>query len=288
MDQASNLRNVIKLQNQRNIKNARVITVTSGKGGVGKSNTAVNLAINFANSGKRVIIFDADFGLANIGVIFGTAPKYNLSDVLFGNMQIKDIVCEGLNNVGFISGGSGVTSLNNLNEAQIRRTSSLLSQLDGLCDILIIDTGAGINNQVMDFVLASPEVIIISTPEPSSITDSYALLKAMYHSPKFLCDTRVYLMANKVGSEAEGRTVYDKMNQVVAKFLGGHIEYLGMVPFDNNLEKSVRRQRVVSLDMPAARSSRAYNAAALKLLSKNEPKSNTGIGKFFNSFLRRG
>lgn len=287
MDQATNLRNIIRLQNERSLKSARVITITSGKGGVGKSNTAVNLAVNFAKTGKKVIIFDADFGLANVGVMFGTVPKYNLSDVLFGNMKMKDIICEGPSNIGFISGGSGVTSLNNLNEAQLRRVSASLSQLDDLCDILIVDTGAGVNNQVMDFVLSSPEVLVISTPEPSSITDSYALLKAMYTSPKFLMDTKVYLIANKVESEIEGRAVYDKMNQVVSKFLGGRIEYIGNIPLDSSLEKCVKAQNVVSISAPSAKSAKAYGEISEKLLSDSVETKNKGITRFFGSFIKR-
>lgn len=289
MDQATNLRNVIKLQNQRTVRNARVITVTSGKGGVGKSNMAVNLATHFAEQGKRVIIFDADFGLANVEVMFGTVPKYNLSDVLYGTMTIEDIVTKGPKDIGFVSGGSGVTALNNLSDSQLRRISSSLSQLDSLCDILIVDTGAGVGNQVLDFVLASPEVILVSTPEPSSITDSYALLKAMYKNPGFMADTRIHLVANKVNSEIEGRAVYDKMNQVVTKFLSGHIEYLGMIPQDLNLEKCVRAQQVVSIVMPQSKSSKAFSDLCKKLLSEDKTKkATTGISHFFSLFLKRG
>lgn len=289
MDQATNLRNVIKLTNQRPIKSARVITITSGKGGVGKSNMAVNLAVNFVKQGKRVIIFDADFGLANVEVMFGTVPKHNLSDVLFGNMQMRDVVTPGPEGIGFISGGSGVSTLNNLNEAQLRRISSSLSQLDEMCDILIVDTGAGVGNQVMDFVLASPEVLLLSTPEPSSITDSYAVLKAMYKNPKFLADTKVYLIANKVNSEIEGRAVFDKMNQVVSRFLGGRIEYLGMIPQDVNLEKCVRAQKVVSIQMPTSKSTKAfYDITKKLLLEKKETNRSRGVSSFFSGFLKRG
>lgn len=289
MDQATNLRNVIKLQNQRAVRNARVITVTSGKGGVGKSNMAVNLALHFTSQGKKVIIFDADFGLANVEVMFGTVPKYNLSDVLYGNMRVEDIVTPGPNGIGFVSGGSGVTTLNNLSDSQLRRISTSLSSLDSLCDILIVDTGAGVGNQVMDFVLASPEVILVSTPEPSSITDSYALLKAMYKNPGFMADTRVYLVANKVDSEIEGRAVYDKMNQVVTKFLSGHVEYLGMIPQDNNLEKCVRAQQVVSKVLPQSKSAKAFGEICNKLLCDGKNKKiHSGISHFFSAFLKRG
>ena len=185
MDQAENLRNVIKAQNIRSVERTKVITITSGKGGVGKSNMAVNLAVHFTRMGKRVIILDADFGLANVEVMFGTLPNYNLSDVIFKGMSIRDIITTGPMGIGFVSGGSGVVGLNNLNREQIAFLVHNLSLLNDLCDILIIDTGAGVSDQVLEFVLASPEVVLVSTPEPSSLTDSYSLMKALYKSPKY-------------------------------------------------------------------------------------------------------
>ena len=186
MDQAQQLRNIVKLQEQRNISNAKVITITSGKGGVGKSNMAVNLAVHFRKMGKRVIIFDADFGLANVEVMFGTVPKYNLTKLLEGEMRIEEIITKGPEGIGFISGGSGIVGLNNLSKSQIDYLISNLSYLNELTDVLIIDTGAGVSDSVLDFVLASPEVVLVTTPEPSSLTDSYSLIKALYKSPGFI------------------------------------------------------------------------------------------------------
>ena len=176
MDQAENLRNIIKSQNVRTVENTKVMTITSGKGGVGKSNTAVNLAVWFSKMGKKVIILDADFGLANVEVMFGTVPKNNLSDVIFKGMSIRDVITPGPMGIGFISGGSGVVGLNNLNREQIAFLVHNLSLLNDLCDILIIDTGAGVSDQVLEFVLASPEVILVSTPEPSSLTNMNPLM----------------------------------------------------------------------------------------------------------------
>ncbi len=172
MDQAEQLRNIVKLQNQRSEKNARVITITSGKGGVGKSNTAVNLAYQLQELGKKVIIFDADFGLANVEVMFGAIPKYNLSDLIFKGKSITEIITEGPNGIGFISGGSGIAALSNLNREQISYLIRNLAYLDQMADFIIIDTGAGISDSVMDFVLASPETIMVSTHEPSSLMAS--------------------------------------------------------------------------------------------------------------------
>ncbi len=288
MDQAENLRNVIKSRNIKNIENTKVITITSGKGGVGKSNMAVNLAVHFTKMGKKVIILDADFGLANVEVMFGTLPNYNLSDVIFNGRSIRDIISIGPMGIGFISGGSGVVGLNNLNREQITFLVHNLSLLNDLCDILIIDTGAGVSDQVLEFVLASPEVLLVSTPEPSSLTDSYSLMKAMCKSPKYLKDgTNVHLIANKVTSEAEGKAVYLKMQSVVQKFLGGDLDYLGFIPYDNSLEKAVRNQKVVSLEYPFSKASKSFEGIAAKLLQKDEGTHyKWGVSQIFNALLR--
>ena len=170
MDQAENLRNMIRKQNQNNIKNARVIAITSGKGGVGKSNLSVNLALELTRMGKKVIILDADFGLANVEVMFGVIPEYNLSDLMFKGKEIKDIITEGPECVRFISGGSGIANVINLDQEQVKRLVGKMTDLEELADVIIIDTGAGIAPSVMEFLLASPETIIVTTPEPTSVT----------------------------------------------------------------------------------------------------------------------
>ena len=157
MDQAQQLRNVIKKQNQKVVRStARVITVTSGKGGVGKSNLSVNLAIQFRKMGKRVVFFDADFGLANVEVMFGAIPKHNLSDLIYRNKEISEIITEGPMEIGFISGGSGILGLNNLTKEQILYLVKSLENLGTMTDIIFVDTGAGISDSVLEFVLASP------------------------------------------------------------------------------------------------------------------------------------
>ena len=164
MDQAEQLRNVVKLRNQNNKSTARVITVTSGKGGVGKSNVAVNLAIQLTKAGKKVLIFDADFGLANVEVMFGAIPKYNLFDLIYKGKNIKEIITPGPMGIGFISGGSGIIGLNNLYREQILYLIKCLGELNNLADFIIIDTGAGISDQVLEFVMASPEILMVTTP----------------------------------------------------------------------------------------------------------------------------
>ena len=175
MDQATSLRKLIRNQEERKTV-ATVITVTSGKGGVGKSNMSVNLAIQLHKLGKRVIILDADFGLANVEVMFGIRPAYSLADLMFKNKELKDIICPGPRGIGIISGGSGIQEMANLTKYQIENLTSKLYELDELADVIIIDTGAGISDAVLEFVTHSTEVILVATPEPTSITDAYALL----------------------------------------------------------------------------------------------------------------
>lgn len=289
MDQAEALRNVVKLKKQENKPNARVITITSGKGGVGKSNVAVNLAVWMKKCGKRVIIFDADFGLANVEVMFGAAPRYNLSDVLYHGKRIADVITEGPMGIGFISAGSGIVGLNNLSPDQMEAMVRSFAELDGLADIILIDTGAGISDQVLRMILASREVLLVTTPDPSSLTDSYSLLKALYTNPTFeRKGTKISVLANRVLSEEEGRSVYEKLNSVVFQFLQGSVFYAGMIPQDTALEKAVRQQQPVSLYLPFSRSAKAFERAALGLLNgawKQEEREG-GISRMFSGFWK--
>lgn len=290
MDQAEQLRNVIKIKNQKQPSRARVITITSGKGGVGKSNTAVNLAVQLSRLGKRVLIFDADLGLANVEVMFGAIPKYNLSDVIYRGKSIREIITPGPLNVGFISGGSGIMGMNNLSKDQIVYLVHSLAELDEMADFILIDTGAGIADGVLEFVLASLEVLLISTPEPSSLTDSYSLLKALHRNPNFSRNgTRVNVIANKVTSQEEGKAVYEKLNTVVSRFLNGNINYLGMVPQDAVLERSVRQQKIVSLHAPNARSAKAFEILASNLVNdvQRQYVMRGGISQFLANFINR-
>jgi flagellar biosynthesis protein FlhG len=287
MDQAQQLRNVIKARNQNQIQTARVITVTSGKGGVGKSNVTVNLAIQLRKAGKRVIIFDADFGLANVEVMFGTIPKHNLSDLIYHGKSISNIITAGPMDIGFISGGSGVIGLNNLYTEQIQFLVRSLSELNELADVILIDTGAGVSDQVLKFVMASPEVLLITTPEPSSLTDAYSLLKAMYRNPNFVSgETSIRVISNRVLSKEEGTAVYEKLNSVVEQFLHGSLDYLGMVPQDPALERSVRAQKPVSMNAPNSPSARAFETLAGNLLNgtDHEVQVRWGIAQMFSSF----
>ncbi|SFP91443.1 flagellar biosynthesis protein FlhG [Lachnospiraceae bacterium XBB1006] len=290
MDQAQQLRNIVKRQNQLNPGKARVITVTSGKGGVGKSNTTVNLAVELRKAGKSVIIFDADFGLANVEVMFGALPKYNLSDIVFKAKSIREIITEGPEGVQFISGGSGIVELSNLNRQQINYLINNLSELDDMADVIIIDTGAGISDSVMEFVLASPEILLVTTPEPSSLTDAYFLLKALYRHPLFEPSNKsIHVLANKVTSVEEGDAVFAKLSSVVTKFLGGELDYIGIIPSDTAVDKAIRQQMPVTLSYPTARSSEAYRILADNIINgTHEPfEMRRGIAQIFANLFSK-
>ncbi|MBR5127742.1 MAG: MinD/ParA family protein [Roseburia sp.] len=291
MDQAQQLRNVIKKQNQKVVQHtARVITVTSGKGGVGKSNLSVNLAIQFRKMGKKVLIVDADFGLANVEVMFGAIPKHNLSDLIYHGKDISEIITEGPMEIGFISGGSGILALNNLTKDQIMYLVKCLEKLSTMTDVLIVDTGAGITDSVLEFVLASPEVLLVSTPDPSSLTDSYSLLKALHHHPDFSKNQpQVYVVANRVSSEVEGRQLFEKLDSVVRQFLAGKIQYLGAIPQDSALEKAVRQQKPVSLSNPSSKSAEAFENIANAIMNGGNAvvSKKWGITKLINKIINR-
>ena len=289
MDQAQHLRNIIKAGNTTyNRPLARIITVTSGKGGVGKSNTAINLAIQFRKEGKRVIILDADFGLANIEIMFGAVPKHNLSDLIYQGKSMKEIITWGPMEVGFISGGSGIAGLSNLGREHLNCIIKNLSELDTIADVVIIDTAAGIADAVLEFLVASGEILLVTTPEPTSITDSYSLLKALSGHPRFSGQTtQVKMIANKVGSKEEGKMLYDKLNVVVSRYLQVPFSYLGAVPQDPELSKAVMRQMPVSMQAPSSRAAQAYEELAAKLLNKEAEQSvaKRGMAAFFSHMI---
>lgn len=289
MDQAENLRNIIKQQNQIDMSQARVITVTSGKGGVGKTSVAINLAIQFRNQGKSVIIFDADFGLANIEVMFGAIPKYNLSDMIFRGKSIKDIIIQGPMDIGFISGGSGINGLGNLNYDQINFLVYKLKELESLADIIIVDTGAGISDSVLGFVAASSDVLLVTTPEPTSITDSYALLKALNVKAGFEKEnTSIHMIANRVANYEDGKNLYNKLNVVVSKFLNINLKFLGIVTQDNNMGKAVMQQKPVSLIYPNSAASKDLSELAGAIIKGEavENKKNKGLASAILRILK--
>ena len=286
MDQAEQLRNIIKANQGPMRPLARVITVTSGKGGVGKSNVSINLALQFRKMGQRVIILDADFGLANIEIMFGTVPKHNLCDLIYQGKNIKDIITWGAGDVGFISGGSGIVGMSNLCRDYLNYIIQNLVQLDAIADVIIIDTGAGISDAVLEFLVASGEILLVTTPEPTSITDSYSLLKALNRHPRFSKEnSKIKVIANRVNKVSDGQSLFAKLEVVVSRYLKLPIEYLGAIPWDTQLSDAVMQQKPVSLSNPNAKSSLAFEEIATKLMGEEKPVKKRGMAAFFSHII---
>ncbi len=287
MDQADKLREKVEMLKEQ-APTSRVIAITSGKGGVGKTSLSVNLALQFQEQGKRVVILDADFGLANVEIMLGIRPQYNLADLIFNNKSIEEIITEGPMGVGFISGGSGVQDLVNLDKEKLKKLIAKLVKLDSLYDVIIIDTGAGIADSVIEFVLSSPEVLLVVTPEPTSITDAYSLLKAVNRKKEFNREQKsIKVVANRVESDEEGQEIYEKISVVASKFLNIDMEYLGHIPQDKRLTNAVVEQKPISIHYPNSESALRIKSICGKLLDKSfEDTEKVGIAKVLLNFIK--
>ncbi len=285
-DQAEKLRQIIdniKLKqsvNQADLlggiakKNARVITVTSGKGGVGKTNITINLGIALSESGLKVVIIDADFGLANIDVLFGIVPKFNLSDVIHDRKNILEILCNGPKNLKFISGGSGVEDLIKLDKSQLDSFVSNIVLLDKIADVILIDTGAGLSDNVMSFVMAADEVLLVTTPEPTSITDAYALIKMVSNCDK---NKIIKVIVNRAESESEAIDILNKLSMVAEKFLSLRLLSLGYILQDEAVIKAVKLQQPFFISFPKSQAARHIKEISKKLAETGNNGGGIGI-----------
>lgn len=261
-------------------KTSKVITVTSGKGGVGKTNLTINLAIALSEMGLKVVILDADFGLANIDVLFGIIPQFTLVDVIHNRKNILEVLSEGPKNIKFISGGSGVEDLVKLDKAQLERFVGNISLLDKICDIIIIDTGAGLSDNVMSFVMAADEVLLVTTPEPTSITDAYALIKMVSNRDK---EKIIKVVVNRAESVSEANDILNKLSVVAEKFLKLKLFPLGYILQDDAVIKAVKMQQPFTLSFPKSHASKLVKEISRKLADRKEDeeqKGNTGIKGF--------
>lgn len=256
----------------------RVLSVTSGKGGVGKTNFVTNLAYVLSKFGKNVYIFDADIGLANIDVLLGLTPEFNLQHVLNGEKSINEIIVKGPGNIKIFPASSGIQELSELNDEQKIHLLSEFGSIKDEIDFMFIDTGAGISSNVMYFNMAAREKIVIVTPEPTSITDAYAIMKVM--STKYSID-RFKLVANQVKDEAEADELYENLNSVAERFLDVTIEFTGYVCKDDNIVKSVRKQKLVTELYPNSSSSLCFVRLAKAIIENAPEDSISGNIEFF-------
>lgn len=263
----------------------RVIAVSSGKGGVGKTNSVVNLAIAFAKMGKRVLLLDADLGLGNLDVLLGLAPKYNMGHLLRGERTINEVLVKGPEGILILPASSGIQELTNLGPEERLSLSSHLENLQHEIDIMIIDTGAGISSNVLFFNMAAQEIVVVVTPEPTSITDAYALMKVLLQKHG---ERRFKLLVNTVKSRKEALEVYRKISLAAERFLNISVDYLGCVMHDENVPKSVVQQKAVMELYPDSKASVCYKEIAGTICDlPMRPTLKGGLQFFWRQILNR-
>ncbi|HSR10544.1 MAG TPA: MinD/ParA family protein [Thermodesulfobacteriota bacterium] len=284
MDQAEGLRTLVRTMpagfpEGETRRSPLVISVGSGKGGVGKTNVVANLAYAFTLLGKKTLVFDADLGLANIDVLLGLAPRYNIRHLLDGQKTVFEILAAGPGGMMVLPESSGVLELVDLDETQKIFLLNELDALAGTVDILLIDTAAGISSNVLYFNLAAEDTIVVVTPEPTSITDAYALIKVL---AKKYRKERFSILINSAQGAQEAKEAFRKISLAVDRFLGSlSIDYLGYIPYDEKLPMAVKTQKPVMEMFPQAASSRGFMEIARNLISKSAPRKTTGQVQFF-------
>ncbi len=291
-DQADKLREIVNNLNEKPGDAAepeieketvatRLIAVTSGKGGVGKTSFTVNLAIWLKKLGNRVLIIDGDLGLANIEVLLGVVPKSSLNDYLNSDIPLSQIINLGPAGIQFISGGSGITGLANLDRGKFKKIIEIMSKFDSYVDYILVDTGAGISRKVTNFMLAVKEVILVTNPEPTSITDAYAMLKVM-KTNNHRCDVK--LVVNRVQDAAEAQEIMDKIGSVARKFLDIEVNNLGYILDDRHVSRAVKLQEPFVLRFPGCKAAKNIEDIAERLALNGEfgESGSDGVRNFLN------
>ena len=276
MDQAQGLRNMTSGNN--NDHGIKVITVTGGKGGVGKSNVSLNLAVSLCQQGKKVLLLDADLGLANIDVMLGLRVTRNLSHVISGECTLDEVIVEGPHGLKIIPATSGTQAMVELTPAQHVGLIRAFSEMKTEIDVLIVDTAAGISDMVLAFARAAQDVLVVVCDEPTSVTDAYALMKILnteYGVYKFK------IIANMVTSLKQGRDLFAKLTKVTDRFLDASLELVSCVPMDNNIRMAVRKRQVIVDAFPKSPAALAFRALAVRALTWSIPYRPEGHLEFF-------
>ena len=272
IDQASGLRKM------HDVKQMKVIAVSGGKGGVGKTNVSLNTAIALAYQGKRVLVLDADLGLANVDVMLGLRVQRNLSHVLSGECELDDIVIEGPAGINIIPATSGTQSMVDLTPAEHAGLIRAFSEMQTQCDVLIVDTAAGISDMVLSFARAAQDVLLVVCDEPTSITDCYALMKLLSREHDVF---KFKVVANMVRNPKEGQQLFAKLTKVSDRFLDVALELVGVIPFDENIRKSGRKQKAIIDAFPDSPASVAFKNLAKSIISWPVPNQPSGHLEFF-------
>ena len=263
----------------------RVIAVASGKGGVGKTNLTANLAVALARRGLRVCVLDADLGLANLDVLLGLTPTASLRDVLSGERRLADVLIDGPAGIRIVPAASGVEELTALAPAERLRLLDEVETLDGSVDVLLLDTAAGISSNVLYFAAAAADILVVITPEPTALTDAYALIKVLasrYGRREFL------VAVNMAAGASDAEAAFARLARVTSRFLRVELEYQGYVPYDDAVPRAVRQQQPVILSAPGTPASLAVGELARRLAGRSPAVPGGGLQFFFRRLLEDG
>lgn len=261
-DQAQGLRDLVK---QNSVTIPRILAVASGKGGVGKTNLSINLALTLIKQGQNVALLDADLGLANADLVLGVYPQYTLLDILKGDKQLNDIIVSGPLGLKIIAGSSGVYELANMGQITLNRFIQSATHLNHNLDFLFIDTSAGLSRNVILLTMAADEVLVVATSEPSSIADAYGLIKTILQRDRA---KEIIVIGNMVRSPNEGILIWQKINTMTARFLQREVKYAGSVLYDRKVVAAVQKQKALVLAYPGCSASRSIRKVALNLLNR--------------------
>lgn len=273
MDQAAQLRTLMEQSRPR----ASVIAITSGKGGVGKSNVAVNLAIQLSSAGRDVVLLDADLGLANADVLCNVDLPFNLSHVIARKKELSEVLVRAPGGFRLIGGASGLARMADLSDFDRQRIVSAMAELETQADIILIDTGAGISPNVLSFTRAADHVLVVTTPEPTAITDAYAVVKVISRDGG---ERRISLLVNQARSHNESRVVFERIAKVARQFLGVNVYDAGYIPADENVPLAVRRRTPFLLGTPRCPASLCIAQLAMRLEQGVCVRHDTGAGFF--------
>ncbi len=279
-EQMSELRAFMK--NEVAEHKTRIIAITSGKGGVGKTNIAINMAITYAQLGKRVILIDGDMGMANVNVLLNIVPQYNLMQVINGQKKMSEIILDTEYGIRFIAGANGFSKLANLSKEDLNKFANEFASL-GDADIIIIDTGAGIANNVLQFIAAADEVYIVTTPEPTAITDAYGVIKIIT-TELVNQELNLRLLVNRVHSADEGKRISERIITIVGQFLNYKVDYIGFIYEDPVVQASVIRQKPFMIVNPTSKPSVCLTHIVGRI-EKTELSTNSGVNNFLQKFV---
>ena len=279
-DQANTLRQ--KTRGERGKTNTRLIAIASGKGGVGKTHITVNLGLALQRLNQRVLVLDADLGMANIDVLLGLTGRYNLSHVLQGKCSLGETLLKGPEGLDILPGTSGIEALVNISSTETKRLMDASAQLGAIYDLIFVDIGAGIHKSNINFISACDEVIVVLTPEPTAIMDAYSLIKILNNHHD---SCRIGLLINQFNSYQEGIEVANRMKTVILEYLNITVEIIGLIPFDIHVRKAVKKQSALLELFPKSKAARAIMNLGRHMINIKTSHNPKGLGGFADRFL---